>query len=181
MILRSSARLRLALSTTALGGVLGLLPCCGCEYGPPPGGSVANPSSGTTTASRAQQAEQLGVQVSPANLGDGTPVEVMTSEKSKTATLAERKAAVDRIFAPPSNAATESGVSADTLKAEIVRNFLKQYPKHPPAQLTPIVDEYHRQCVLLSRRSDGSISADYYRKQMAWRLEAYIGNMPQYR
>jgi len=165
----------------ALSFLWGSLSLCGCENGAPAGKSVPLQTGKANAASRAEQAEQHGIQVSQANLGDGTPIESITSEKSKTATMEERKAAVDRVFAPPGNAVAESGVSADSLKAEIVRNFLKQYPKHPAAELTPVVDEYHRQCVLLARRSDGSISADYYRKQMAWRLESYIGNMPQYR
>jgi hypothetical protein len=120
------------------------------------------------------------VDVVQAQLDDGTPVQIITSKKSETATPEERRAAVARVFAPTAGAATESGVSAESIKAEMVRDFLKRYPKMPPEVLAPVANEYHRQVVILSRRSDGSVSADYYRKEMAWRLEAFIGNVPQY-
>lgn len=125
-------------------------------------------------------ANSVGIQTSPTTLGDGTPATIITSEKSKTATAEERKAAVDRLMAPAAGATTDSGVSADSLKAEMVRDYLARYPKLPADVLAPIADEYHRQCVLLARRSNGSISPDYYRKQMAMRLDGYISNSPQY-
>lgn len=90
----------------------------------------------------------------------------------------QRKAVVDRLLAPASAPTASTGVSPEAACQAVKQAVKGRYPKADPAIVDKLVDQQHKEVVVLSRRSNGTFDSEYYMKKVNGRLDEIMARYP---